>query len=370
MFKILHVMAGADAGGISTVVLNYYRYMDQTKFHFDIALTTDTVGKNAEELVKLGANIVRLPLKSEGIAEFSKELEKILITGKYNAVHVHENETSYVALRVAKKNGIPCRIAHAHTSSPYSSLKGEIRRLSGCVLNSYYATNVIACGQLAGERVFGRFNMRRKKATVLPNAIELEKYLFDNHAREIKRKELEVEDKFVVGMIGRISKEKNHSKALEIMQAFHQIVPDGIMLIAGNGEDEKNLQKRVVNGNMEDYVKLLGRREDANELYMAFDIFMLTSLHEGFPIAGVEAVASGLPVLLSDTITKELDVFDNVSYLPLGSIDKWVDRLLFNRNNKTERFDELSKLKKQGFDIVASVQKLENIYAQYVETNL
>ena len=156
MYRVLHIMAGADAGGISSVVLNYYRVLDRTKIHFDIAVTTDMIGQNAAEMEKLGAKIYRLPLKSTGLKVFDSALTELLKSGNYQAVHVHENETSYVALRIAKKAGIPQRIAHAHTSSSYVSIKSEIRRLSGCVLNYYYATNVIGCGWLAGERVFAK----------------------------------------------------------------------------------------------------------------------------------------------------------------------------------------------------------------------
>ena len=103
MYRVLHIMAGADAGGISTVVLNYYRVLDRTKIHFDIAVTTDMIGQNAAEMEKLGAKIYRLPLKSTGLKAFDSALTELLKSGNYQAVHVHENETSYVALRIAKK---------------------------------------------------------------------------------------------------------------------------------------------------------------------------------------------------------------------------------------------------------------------------
>ena len=216
MYRVLHIMAGADAGGISTVVLNYYRVLDRTKIHFDIAVTTDMIGQNAAEMEKLGAKIYRLPLKSTGLKAFDSALTELLKNGNYQAVHVHENETSYVALRIAKKVGIPQRIAHAHTSSPCTSLKEELRRNSGCILNYHYATNVIGCGHLAGERVFGRFNMKRSKACVLPNAIDSEKFCFDARTRAEVRRELGVEDNFVVGMVGRLSDQKNYGKAFLI----------------------------------------------------------------------------------------------------------------------------------------------------------
>ena len=159
MYNVLHVMPGADAGGISTVVLNYYKVIDRNKIHFDVAVTTDMIGQNAVEMEKLGVRIYKLPLKSKGIKAFETAMVDLLNRENYQAIHVHENETSYVALRIAKKVGIPQRIAHSHTSSPCVSIKSEIRRLSGCVLNYYYATNVVGCGCLSGERDFGKIRL-------------------------------------------------------------------------------------------------------------------------------------------------------------------------------------------------------------------
>ena len=195
MFRVLHLMGCADAGGISMVVLNYYRFIDRSKVHFDIALTVDTVGQNAQALMDLGAQVFFVPMKSMGLGAFRRALTKILKEGKYDAIHVHESETCYVALSVAKKLGVPCRVAHAHTSSPCGDLKSELRRQSGCLLNYHYATQVIGCGKLAGDRVFGKRNMQRPKAMVLPNAIDPERFSFNQRVRKEVREELGLEGK-------------------------------------------------------------------------------------------------------------------------------------------------------------------------------
>lgn len=366
MYRVLHIMAGADAGGISTVVLNYYRVLDRTKIHFDIAVTTDMIGQNAAEMEKLGAKIYRLPLKSTSLKTFDSTLTELLKSGNYQAVHVHENETSYVALRIAKKVGIPQRIAHAHTSSPYTSLKGELRRLSGCILNYHYATNVIGCGQLAGERVFGRFNMKRSKACVLPNAVDSEKFRFDEQTRKEVRRELGVEGKFVVGMVGRLSPEKNYDLAFSIVDDYRRIRPDILLLCAGNGEMESTLQDMIKKRRLEYNIRLLGRRADVNRLYAGFDALLMPSIHEGFPVTAVEAIGEGLPVLLSDTITKELKNCRNVFYLPLHDTRPWLDKLeLVSRQDMTDRSYGREQLKKNGLDIHDTAKQLENIYLKF-----
>lgn len=363
MVRVLHIMGCSDVGGISSVVLNYYRFADRSKIKFDIALTIPEVGLNGRALQELGADIYFLPLKSEGLAAFRTALEELLAKNRYDAIHVHENETSYVALQVAKKAGIRCRLAHSHTSSPYEGPKGEIRRLSGCVLNYHFATNVIGCGQLAGDRVFGKWNMRRAKALVLPNAVDTVRFAYDETVREEVRRELEVEGCFVLGMVGRLSEEKNNLYALELLPRIRKEIPNAVLVVAGNGPDEEKFRARVQQLKLESCVRQLGRRSDVDRLYQAFDVYLLPSFTEGFPVAAVEAMASGLPVLLSDVITRELAFGSAVTYLPLADPEQWVKTALQWKEDagRTRRQKEPAE---NGLDIRTNTSRLEAIYLE------
>ena len=362
MIRVLHVMGCSDAGGISSVVLNYYRHIDRTRVHFDIALTIPTVGQNGNALQELGAEIHFLPLKSEGLSAFCKTLEELLRKGKYDAIHVHEDETSYVALAVAKKMGIRCRLAHSHTSSPYENIKSEIRRLSGCILNYHYATRVIGCGQLAGERVFGKWNMKRPKAVVLPNAIDTRKFAYDPVLRDEVRGELGLEGKYVLGMVGRLCEEKNYPFALELMAKLRQERPESMLVIAGNGDHRELIEQKIQELNIGDNVMLLGRRSDVHRLYQAFDVFLLPSFHEGFPVAAVEAMASGLPVLFSERITRELSFGSAVAYLPLERMEEWLLTLQNIENTEPERNIRQGEPKEHALDIRDTAAMLEELY--------
>ena len=366
MIRVLHIMGCSDAGGISSVVLNYYRHMDRTRFHFDIGLTIPTVGQNGRALQELGCEIHFLPLKSEGLGAFQKALTALLVQGKYDAVHVHESETCYVALQAAKKAGIACRVAHCHTTSPWEGVKGELRRLSGCVLNYHFATRVIGCGQLAGERVFGKGNMCRPKAMVLPNAVETETFAFDEQVRQEVRKELGLEDRFVIGMVGRLADQKNYPFALEIMAKLRHRIPNAILVAAGNGPDEAMLREMIEKMGLQSHVHMLGRRSDVNRLYQAFDLFLMPSLYEGFPVAGVEALSSGLPVLLSDEITRELEFASGVLYLPLKDEEPWIQAILRwkTEENAAQRSARQKEPKAHCLDIHDTARMLEQVYVE------
>lgn len=362
MIRVLHIMGCSDAGGISSVVLNYYRHMDRTQFRFDIGLTIPTVGQNGRALQELGSTIHFLPLKSEGLSAYEAALMALLKKEKYDAVHVHDSETSYVTLRIAQKAGVACRVAHCHTTSPWEGIKGEIRRLSGCLLNYHYATRVIGCGQLAGERIYGKYNMKRPRAMVLPNAVETEKYAFDRQIRREVREELGLEGRFVIGMVGRLADQKNYPFALEIMAKLRHKRPDAILVAAGNGPDEAVINDLIEKMGLQQNVRMLGRRSDVNRLYQAFDLFLMPSLYEGFPVAAVEAMASGLPVLLSDEITGELKFGSGVRYLSLKDPELWIQTIA-----QWEESDEMRVLRQREpkdncLDIHDTAKLLEQVY--------
>lgn len=366
MIRVLHIMGCSDAGGISSVVLNYYRHMDREKFHFDIGLTIPTVGQNGRALQALGSQIHFLPLKSESLSAYEAALTELISREKYDAVHVHDSETCYVTLRIAKKLGVACRVAHCHTTSPWEGVKGEIRRLSGCVLNYHFASRVIGCGQLAGERIFGKYNMNRPRAMVLPNAVQTEKFAFDPDVRQEVRRELGVENRFVVGMVGRLADQKNYPYALQIMAKLRHLLPDAVLVAAGNGPDEEMIRDMIAKMGLENHVMMLGRRGDVDRLYQAFDLFLMPSLYEGFPVAAVEALSSGLPVLLSDEITGELKFASGVRYLSLTQIDPWVQAIRQWKETDTlaQRGIRQKEPKDHCLDIHDTAKLLEQVYTE------
>lgn len=365
MIRVLHIMGCADAGGISAVVLNYYRFIDRTKIHFDIALTVPEAGQNAYAIQALGAEIHFLPLKSNGLKAFQDALAELLQKGQYDAVHVHESETCYVAMAVAKKLGLRCRVAHAHTCSPWEGWKGELRRISGVLMNYPVATHVIGCGRKAGDRIFGKWNMRRPKAVVLPNAVDTRKFAFDEALRREVRNELGIEGKFVLGMVGRLCVEKNYPFALELVAALCKEDLDTVLVIVGNGEEEAVIREKIVDLGISDHVKLLGRRADVHRMYQGFDLFLLPSFTEGFPVAAVEALSSGLPILLSDRITEELKIFTNAEYLSLDNVQGWLSAI---RSRKTvcDRTAYQKEVLEYGFDILDCARVLSEIYEKDV----
>jgi glycosyltransferase involved in cell wall biosynthesis len=225
---------------------------------------------------------------------------------------------------------------------------------------------VVGCGRLAGERVFGKKNMTRKKAIILPNSVETQKFKFDSLIREEVRKELGIKGQYVVGLVGRLCPQKNQNFALKMFKKAHELNNRWNLSLVGTGEDEERIKQFIDENDMALYVKMLGRRSDVSRLYQGFDVFILPSVFEGFPVAAVEAMASGLPVLLSDTITDELKFGSAVQYLPLNNEHMWAEALykISLKDTTNERSIRQTEVVNNGLDIKQTVHMLESIYLE------
>ena len=363
--NVLHIMGFADAGGISAVVLNYYSFIDRDRFHFDIALTGGKPGMLGKVLQNEGVSFYELPLKSNGLKEYQIALHSLLTTNQYDVIHVHAGGTAYIDLKIARECGIPVRIAHAHSAGRRKSLYSRVRFAASAIFNPIFATKLAACGILAGECTFGKYNMRSSKGIVIPNAIDCGRFAFNVGIREQIRGKLHIEDRYVVGMVGRLSYEKNHRFALRIIRELQKTIPEVLLLILGDGEEKESIQTSSISYGLENNIVFLGRHTDIEKYYQAFDVLLLPSLYEGFPMAGVEGLASGLPVLFSDAITDELSFGSGAYYLPL-ELDRWVNQLiqLYKKDNTSYRVIRQNEVKQNGLDIHDTVKLLEAVYSE------
>ena len=124
----------------------------------------------------------------------------------------------------------------------------------------------------------------------------------------------------------------------------------------------KEMKEKVNNLGLNDSVRFLGQRSDADELYQAFDLFLLPSLYEGLPVVGIEAQATGNLCYLSNDMTKETKVLDSTVFMSIdNSADKWADAIL--KDIKTfKKHDTKDEVSRYGFNIKEEAKKLEYLY--------
>lgn len=362
MKKVLQIMNGAVAGGISTVILNYYQLMDRNKVHFDCAMPDVELGQNGFEFQKLGCKIIKIPLKSKHPILYWKVLKNILKSGDYSAIHVNGNATSFFPLIIAKYMGVPIRIAHAHTAMLPQSMLEKIKYYISRRITKYVATKIIACSKESAISIFGEDMFYSGKILLLKNAIDSQKFQFSAKIREDIRKKLNFNDKIIIGCVGNLGPEKNHSFAIKVFLEIKKQKEKVHLVLIGDGELRKELETEVRNLNLEKDVSFLGRRTDINILLQGIDIFLMPSLYEGFSLAAVEAICSGLPIFFSENVQKNFEFYDKCFYISLKKSPKyWANKILEISNN-TERKDGKTFIKTAGLDLIDNVDKFTSLY--------
>jgi glycosyltransferase EpsF len=358
--RIAHIMGKMNGGGVESVVMNYYRHIDRLKIQFDFIVDRDSTHIPREEIEKLGGKVILVPSYTKVFA-YQKSLMKIFRDGKYRIVHSHLNTLSIFPLRVARRAGIPVRIAHSHSTAGKGELGRNILKYVLRPFSKVYATHYFACSKYAGEWLFGKKVANSDKLYIMHNAIDLDRFKSSQKKRDAKRKELGIsKDQFVVGHIGRFVKPKNHSFLIDIFAEVAKERPDSVLLLVGDGPLKNKIEQRVGSLGLDDVVKFLGLRpNDIPELYMAMDIFAFPSLYEGLGIAAIEAQTAGLPCLISDKVPNEAIITKEVRQLPLNK-EIWYSNLLIAQSKD-------AKPNISDHDIITAAKILSNGYLNRIE---
>ena len=353
MERILQVVTYMGRGGIETMLMNHYRRIDRSKVQFDFLVHRDFRADFDDEIEALGGRIFRIPPMNPASASYRKALSDFFRKHSYRVVHCHLNYMSGVVLAAAKKAGVPVRIAHAHTASMNPGWKQYARQLCKYLIPST-ATHLLACSTNAGKSVFGKHPF-----SLMPNAIDTERFRFSEAVRQKMRKELDLGGCFTVMHVGRLTYPKNHEFLLDAFACLLEKAPKAKLVLVGDGELREAVEQKA--GQLPaGSVLLLGTRNDIPQLLQAADVFAFPSHFEGLPVTMIEAQAAGLPCVMSNTVTDECIVTDLVTALPIDDPKAWAEEILKKR--ETPRTDRLAEIQAAGYDITAAAEKLTRFY--------
>lgn len=365
--RIAQIIGKWVGGGVEAVVMNYYRHIDHEKIQFDFICDEDSTNIPYDEIKSLGGKVIIIP-PYQKINKYVKELTKVLKEGNYKIVHSHINALSVFSLYCAKKAGVPVRIAHSHSTT--NKVEWKKNMLKQCLkpFSKLYATDYFACTEHAGRWLFGNKEFDKGNIYVLNNAIDLDKFKYDEKIRREKRKELGIKDnQLVIGHIGRFVAQKNHNFLIDIFNEIHKKNKNSILILAGQGPLMDEIKSKVNNLGLTSNVKFLGQRNDANELYQAFDIFLLPSIYEGLGLVLIEAQCAGNLCFASTEVPKIAKTTDNLEFIPLSaSPEDWATEILTNIENH-QRKVHTNEIKKSGYDIKEEAKKLEKKYKVYLD---
>lgn len=365
--RIAHVMGKMISGGVESVVMNYYNYINKDKIQFDFIVDEDSKYIPFEEIESMGGRVILVP-PYQNIFSNIRSLKKIFKENKYEIVHSHLNVLSIFSLYAAKKSNIKIRIAHSHSTSNKKEWKKNILKNILKPFSKVYATHFFCCSEFAGRWLFGDKLYDMNKVNLISNAINIDKFIYNENLRREMREELDINNKIVIGHVGRFVEQKNHMFLIDIFYEIYKQNENTILLLVGDGPLLNQVKERVNDLGIEQNVLFLGIRNDVNKLMQAMDIFMLPSLYEGLPVVGVEAQASGNLCILSDSMTKETKVLDSTQFLSLSDSPKVWANITLNKYYKFTRTNTKKEIINSNFEISVEAKKLEEIYIKAIMT--
>ena len=370
MIRILHSVSNMDRAGIETMLMNYYRHIDREKVQFDFLCNKVKPGAYDDEIKALGGKIYHTPglnpLKYFQYLKFMKEL--FSENGDYRILEAHNGSFGVYALYAAKRNNIPIRIFHAHGASITKDWKLPLKLVCKALLPGCM-THRFSCGVAAATCYFGESSYGSKKYELIPNAIEVERFVYNPQFRDKIRKQYCLEDKHVIGHVGRFMKQKNHTFLLDVFAKVAARDRDAILVLLGDGELFSDMKKKAIELGLDERIIFTGNVGNVNEWYNAFDVFVLPSVWEGLPVVGVEAQANDLPCVFSDSITKEIGLSHKAKFVSLtASIDQWVNEIMSSIQEK-ERNNNTVLITENHYNITQEAKKLQERYIQLYEVS-
>lgn len=356
--RVLHVLGTTNLGGAESRIMELYRCIDRSKVQFDFLVHTKEEGHYSEEIRSLGGQIYSLPrFKVVNILEYRKAIHDFFHTHtEYTVVQGHMTSTASIYLPIAKqeyaKQGVNLvTAAHARSAGVDKGVKGLVTKCIRFPLKKK-TDYCFTCSREAGIAVYGADWVRKGKVWTIPNAIDAGRFRFNQAVRDEVRRELGIENRFVLGHVGRFGFMKNHTYLVDIFAEMCKKRDDVVLVLIGKGEEETAVHEKLKRLGLEEKVLFLGNRYDVERYYQAFDYFVFPSIFEGLPGSVAEAQAAGLHCLVSDKVTKEVALTDLISYRSIEEEpSKWAEEILQNAKDALCREDMQKTIADHGFDV-------------------
>lgn len=358
--RVLQIGMYNNLGGIETFLLNYYENINKDKVQFDFINMYDKICFQ-EELMQAGAKIYNITNVKKNPIKCKNEIVKIIKDNKYEIIHINMlSAANIIPIIAAKSSGARVIIAHSHNANtPKNIIKRFLHNLNKRIILKN-STHYFACSKKAGKWLFGE--NKKEEITVINNAVDVNRFIFNEEVRKEYRKMEGINDEFVIGHVGRFSEQKNHNFLIDVFQRVYHKNKNSLLILVGVGELEDEIREKVRRLGLDKNVKFLGVRRDVSKLYNVMDVFVLPSLFEGLPIVGIEAQISGLRCIFSNCITSELKLSNKCEFLSLNeSMEKWAEVIL-KASSEYSRAGMSELVESKGYDIKKEAEKLEKFY--------
>lgn len=359
VIRVLHVIGIMNRGGAEAMIMNLYRNIDRDRVQFDFVENSPEKGVYEDEIHSLGGRIFHCPKFKGNVFSYMKWWDEFFKkhAGEYDYIHGHIGSTAAMYLSSARKHGIKT-IAHSHSTYTKSfhlkQFQYQILSWPTRLIADYF----FACSEEAGISRYGK----AVKCHVVRNAIDTGLFLYSSKKRDLKRVELGIDNNVrVFGHVGRFTGEKNHTFILKIFKIISE-KENASLIFAGDGPLRKEMEEEAVRLGIAEQVKFLGVREDIFELMQCMDVMIFPSLYEGLPVTLVEAQCSGLRCLISDRISDECVLTDDlITYMSLDeSCEEWAKKAISICDYERHSYEDV--ITKAGYDIKENARWLQDFY--------
>lgn len=356
--RVLHAVVNMNRGGAETLIMNLYRSINRKEVQFDFL--TSFEGSFDEEIRQLGGEIFRIPSIREGHAKYLNSLDQFFSVHRYGILHAHMDKLSGNVLERAKLAGVPVRIAHSHNTMSEGSPVAKLYKWNIGKKIKEASTHQIACSKEAGDWLFPE----NPSYILLTNSIQSKDFQFDRMQRRRIRTVLGLNEPHTLyGHVGRLQHQKNHKYLIKRFAEVYRRNKKARLILIGDGPLKEELQLQTENLRIDKVVIFAGIRNDIPAFLHAMDVFCMPSLHEGMPVSVIEAQAAGLPCLLTDTITQDVDIKAGLcKFISLKNPADWENEMLRTRSNAGERRTSKIASGIKQFDAAESARVLEKFY--------
>lgn len=369
--KILQVLPTLSRSGTEMFVLNNFRAMDRSRYKFIVLALSSEYTDLELEIKELGGDVVYCDLSFGRIKHLVGNiirLSRILKGIDYDILHCHESSQCGAVFLASLLAGKKKNVAHSHFSVYEAPTGGLMRRfIYGKFLP--YLTNRLgdvscACSVESAKALYGP----RIHPVIVNNAIDVGRYMNPDvdEINNLRRELCIPEGTKVYGNLSRYANPKNITFVVDVFNEIHKKEPSSILILAGKkGDLYECTVEKVLLYSLQDCVRLLGQRNDVNLLLKLIDCMIFPSLNEGFPYQIVEAQAAQTPIVVSDSITKSVDVgLGLVSYVSLNeSAEEWSGEVMTREKPEINSEVILKAFDDHGLDIQTSARQLERIYS-------
>lgn len=363
MIKVLQFITSLRPNGVENCVINYFKHIDKSKVMFDFCVMHQPEhGYYEDYLISMGSKIYKLQSSIKNYFKFINEVKGVIKSQKYDIVHINCGSAIwYVIAKVAKQCGVKNVVYHSHNSSNETILKSFIHRYCKRKLEKVCDCK-LACSDLAGKHMFSQQSYK-----IICNAIDLNKFRYDDNNRNEILNKYNIDNKILIGHIGRVTCQKNQEFLLKCVPYIAQVRRDFKLIFIGNG-DRSVLKSLLDKNELSEYVIFEDNvGAEIEKYYSAFDCFAFPSRYEGLSVVMIEAQANGVPIIASNKLSSEHKIASNVTFLPIDeSVEcykAWANAIVSNIGNRHNNTDQLVQA---GYSISAEANKLCSLYESMI----